>query len=307
MTTVAAPPRDAAAFFDLDRTLIAGASTFIFGWVAWRRGLMNTTELLGDAASALSFRLTGGSDDLSDQVRDRILAAVQGHPREDLTSLNDDILPRLLNSVRPETRRVVERHHDAGRDTYIVSASPIEIVDPLASALGMTGAIATESEVVDGRYTGRLLSEFCYGPGKVSRVRATAEERGYDLRLCYAYSDSHSDLPLLELVGHPVAVNPDRELARVARERGWLIQRYTLEVPLRERVPMPAPRHAAVGGGAAAVGAAALGAWWLWRRAAGSQPEPGLDQRVRTFLAATVARAANTRSSRSFFMSRNPS
>lgn len=223
MTTVAASSRDAAAFFDLDRTLIAGASTFIFGWVAWRKGLVTTRELLGDAANAISFRLTGGNDDQSDQVRDRILEAVKGHPRDDLTSLNDDMLPRLLDSVRPETRRVVERHHEAGRDTYIVSASPVEIVDPLASALGMTGAVATESEVIDGHYTGRLLSEFCYGPGKVDRVRRLAEERGYDLRLCYAYSDSKSDLPLLELVGHPVAVNPDSVLRKVARSRNWPI------------------------------------------------------------------------------------
>lgn len=223
MTTVAASSRDAAAFFDLDRTLIAGASTFTFGWVAWRKGLVTTRELLGDAANAISFRLTGGNDDQSDQVRDRILEAVKGHPRDDLTSLNDDMLPRLLDSVRPETRRVVERHHEAGRDTYIVSASPVEIVDPLASALGMTGAVATESEVIDGHYTGRLLSEFCYGPGKVDRVRRLAEERGYDLRLCYAYSDSKSDLPLLELVGHPVAVNPDSVLRKVARSRNWPI------------------------------------------------------------------------------------
>lgn len=213
--------RDAAAFFDLDRTLIAGASTFAFGWVAWRRDLIRTWDLLGDAASAISFRVTGGSDDQSDMVRDRILAAVAGRHREEITSLNDDILPRLLNSVRPETRQVVERHHEAGRDTYIVSASPVELVAPLATALGMTGAIATESEVVDGTYTGRLLSEFCYGQGKVNRVRKLAAENGYDLRLCYAYSDSKSDLPLLEMVGHPVAVNPDGTLRRVARSRNW--------------------------------------------------------------------------------------
>lgn len=214
-------PNDAAAFFDLDRTLIAGASTFVFGWVAWKRDLIPTRELLGDATSAISFRLTGGTDDQSDNVRDRILAAVEGRHREDVTSLNDDILPRLLASVRPETRRVVERHHDSGRDTYIVSASPVELVAPLATALGMTGAIATESEVVDGVYTGRLLSEFCYGQGKVNRVRRLAAERGYDLRLCYAYSDSKSDLPLLEAVGHPVAVNADATLRRVARSRNW--------------------------------------------------------------------------------------
>lgn len=213
--------RDAAAFFDLDRTLIAGASTFVFGWVAWRRGLIATSELLSDAANAINFRLTGGSDDQSDGVRERILEAVKGRPREEVTALNDDILPRLLTSVRPETRSVVERHHEAGRDTYIVSASPIELVAPLAGALGMTGAIATESEVVDGAYTGGLLSAFCYGAGKVERVRAVAEEMGYDLRLSYAYSDSKSDLPLLELVGHPVAVNPDATLRRVARSRNW--------------------------------------------------------------------------------------
>lgn len=221
--TTEVPPREAAAFFDLDRTLIAGASTFVFGWVAWRRGLVGTGQLLSDAASAISFQLTGGTDDQTDQVRDRILEAVKGHHREELTSLNDDILPRLLGSVRPETRQVVERHHAADRDTFIVSASPIEIVGPLASALGMTGAIATESEVVDGVYTGRLLSEFCYGAGKVNRVRQLAEERGYDLRLCYAYSDSKSDLPLLELVGHPVAVNPDGVLRKIARSRNWPI------------------------------------------------------------------------------------
>lgn len=221
LMTTTPDPRDAAAFFDLDRTLIAGASTFVFGWMAWRRGLISTGELLGDATAAFSFLLTGGSDDQSDMVRDRILEAVKGRQRENITALNDDLLPRLLNSVRPETRRVVERHHEAGRDTYIVSASPIEIVSPLAGALGMTGAIATESEVVGGAYTGRLLSEFCYGPGKVNRVMALAEEKGYDLRLCYAYSDSKSDLPLLELVGHPVAVNPDPTLRRIARSRNW--------------------------------------------------------------------------------------
>lgn len=254
MTMLSPPVRDAAAFFDLDRTLIAGASTFVFGWVAWRRGLVSTGELLGDTASALSFRLTGGTDDQTGQVRDRILAAVKGRHREELTSLNDDILPRLLNSVRPETRQVVERHHEAGRDTYIVSASPIEIVGPLAAALGMTGAIATESEVVDGVYTGRLLSEFCYGPGKVNRVRELAEEKGYDLRLCYAYSDSKSDLPLLELVGHPVAVNPDPVLRKIARSRNWPILQFARRAKITATAAASAV--AAIGAG---VGLYALG------------------------------------------------
>lgn len=215
-----------AAFFDLDRTLIAGASTFAFGMVAFRQGLVPLGDLLSDARHALVFRLTGGSDDQSDLVRDRILEAVEGRPQADALALNDDILPMLLGSVRPETRRAVEWHRESGRDTWIVSASPVEIVRPLAEALGMTGAIATESEVVDGVYTGRLAKAFVYGEGKVERIRELVADRGYDLRLCYAYSDSRSDLPMLRLVGHPVAVNPDRQLRRVARSEAWPVVRF---------------------------------------------------------------------------------
>ncbi|MPZ51542.1 MAG: hypothetical protein GEU79_02210, partial [Acidimicrobiia bacterium] len=118
----------AAAFFDLDRTLIAGASTMVFGWVAWRNDLTSTREMMSDGLRTLEFRLTGGSDEMTDLVRDRILEAVEGRNREDVTALNDEILPRLLSAVRPETRAVVERHHEAGRETYIVSASPVELV-----------------------------------------------------------------------------------------------------------------------------------------------------------------------------------
>ncbi|MPZ51677.1 MAG: HAD-IB family hydrolase [Acidimicrobiia bacterium] len=244
----------AAAFFDLDRTLIAGASTMVFGWVAWRNDLTSTREMMSDALRTVEFRLTGGSDEMTDLVRDRILEAVEGRNREDVTALNDEILPRLLSAVRPETRAVVERHHEAGRETYIVSASPVELVSPLAQALGMTGAIATESEVVDGRYTGRLSSEFCYGIGKVNRVRKLADEKGYDLRLCYAYSDSSSDLPLLELVGHPVAVNPDRTLARTARERNWPIVVFARRTKATLTAVSSAAGAAAIGAGMYALG-----------------------------------------------------
>ncbi len=227
VTSTAPRPRKSAAFFDLDRTLIAGASTFVFGWVAFRRGLIPTAELIEDARQAMVFRTTGGSDDQSDSVRDRILSGVAGKAQADALALNDEILPKLLDLVRPETRRSVEKHRDAGRDTWIVSASPIEIVQPLAEALGMTGAIATESEVQDGLYTGRLAKEFVYGEGKVERIRDLAAERDYDLRLCWAYSDSKSDLPMLRLVGHPVAVNPDKELRREARRENWPIVHFS--------------------------------------------------------------------------------
>lgn len=215
-----AEPR-AAAFFDLDRTLISGASPFYFGIAAWRNKMIPTNELLHDALNAIAFRLLGASDEKSEAVRDRILHAVEGAQQSDLLSLNEEIVPKLLTKVRPESRGLVDMHHEAGRDTYIVSASPIELVDPLARALGMTGGIATRSEVVDGRYTGQLVGPFVYGEGKTEAVAKLSAEQGYDLRLSYAYSDSISDLPMLELVGHPVAVNPDSALTSVAHQRGW--------------------------------------------------------------------------------------
>ncbi|MDX1657626.1 MAG: HAD family hydrolase [Nitriliruptorales bacterium] len=213
----------AAAFFDLDRTLISGASAFHFGLAAWRNDMLDAGELVRDATNALIFRLFGATDERSEAVRDRILSAVEGQEQKKLIDLNEEIIPNLLESVRPESRGLIEMHHEAGRHCYIVSASPIELVDPLASALGMEGGIGTESEVVDGCYTGRLAGPFVYGEGKREAIEKVAAEKGYDLRLCYAYSDSASDLPMLEMVGHPVAVNPDGPLESLAHQRGWPI------------------------------------------------------------------------------------
>jgi HAD superfamily hydrolase (TIGR01490 family) len=211
----------AAAFFDLDRTLISGSSVFVFGMAAWRSGFVPTSELLRDARNAVGFRFAGASDDKTAAVRDRILGAIAGTTVAELRALGEQVIPRLLKDVRLESRGLIDLHHDAGRDTYIVSASPIEIVEDLATALGMTGGIGTVAEVVDGVYTGRLAEPFCYGEGKRQAVTNLAEKRGYDLRLSYAYSDSAGDLPFLEMVGHPVAVNADRALQSLAYHRGW--------------------------------------------------------------------------------------
>ncbi|HEX2027519.1 MAG TPA: HAD family hydrolase [Nitriliruptorales bacterium] len=215
--------RRAAAFFDLDRTLISGASTFTFGIAAWRNDMIPTRELLSDAVNALIFRLTGGSEERVESTRERILHAVAGQQVEDFLALNDEIVPRLLSKLRPESRSLLEMHAEADRDRFIVSATPRELVEPLARALDVEGAIGTESEIVDGCYTGELDGPFAYGQGKAEAIEKLAAERGYDLRLSYAYSDSSSDLPMLELVGHPVAVNPDRTLETVAHQRGWPI------------------------------------------------------------------------------------
>lgn len=213
-----------AAFFDLDRTLISGASAFPFGVEAWRQGLATRADIAKWLVAAISFRVVGDKGDgASTDIQSEFLARIEGASVSDLAQVGQAILPKLISRVRPESRKLVTMHHEAGRDTWIVSASPHDIVEPLAESLGMTGAIGTEGEVVEGAFTGRLGGPFIYGPGKAQAIRDLAKQRGYALDLCYAYSDSVSDLPMMETVGHPVAVNPDSELTRIARERGWPI------------------------------------------------------------------------------------
>lgn len=249
-----ADPARAAAFFDLDRTLISGSSAFHFGLIAWRNKMIPAGELLSDAVNAIAFRLSGATDEKSEAVRDRILHAVEGAPQSDLINLNEELIPRLLEKVRPEAKGLVEMHHEAGRDCYIISASPVELVEPLARALGMEGGIGTRSETHDGVYTGKLDGPFCYGDGKRIIIEKIAASRGYDLRLSYCYSDSSSDLPMLELVGHPVAVNPDSPLEAVAHQRGWPIVVFA-----RRRKKVVRATTAAVGAAGVAAGTYALG------------------------------------------------
>jgi HAD superfamily hydrolase (TIGR01490 family) len=243
-----------AAFFDLDRTLISGSSAFDFGIAAWRNKMIPTGDLLKDAGNALAFRLSGASDEKSSAVRDRILAAVKGGRQEDLIELNEQIIPKVLEKVRPEARGLVQMHQEAGRDCWIVSASPQELVDPLARALGMQGGIGTRSEVVDGVYTGKLAGEFCYGQGKAVEIEKLAADRGYDLRLSYSYSDSASDLPMMEMVGHPVAVNPDGPLESLAHQRGWPVVVFS-----RRRKAVVKTTSASVGAAGVAVATYAVG------------------------------------------------
>jgi HAD superfamily hydrolase (TIGR01490 family) len=186
-------------------------------------GLVPTRQFVRDVGSAVAFQLKGSSDRSTDGVRDRILGSVRGLRQDDLVALNAEVLPKLLAKIRPEARRLLDLHRHAGRNTYIVSAAPVEIVESLAHSLGMTAGIGTRGRVVDGVYTGELDGPFCYGPGKVVAMADIARWDALDLGQCYAYSDSASDLPMLQAVGHPVAVNPDGRLARHARELGWPI------------------------------------------------------------------------------------
>ncbi|MEX0946601.1 MAG: HAD-IB family hydrolase [Acidimicrobiia bacterium] len=245
-----------AAFFDLDRTLIAGASVFPFGVEAWRAGLISNEEIRRFATGALAFKLFGDKGERSEVVRIDLLGRVEGVSVDVLHGVAQRVLPRLVARVRPESRRLIKMHHEAGRDTWIVSASPHEIVAPLAETLGMTGAIATRGRAVDGHYTAELDGPFVYGKGKLEAIIELAADRGYDLANSYAYSDSISDLPMLEAVGHPVAVNPDSDLDDVAHERGWPVVIFSRKT--KQRVAVGFSTGAAVG--------VALGTYLLGRR-----------------------------------------
>ena len=244
----------AAAFFDLDRTIISGSSVFTFGYVAYKHGLLPGRDLLKDVLNAVAFHFAGASDEKSEAVKNRILESIAGTRVEDLRRLGGDIIPRLLDGVRRESRGLIDLHDDAGRDTYVVSASPIEIIADFAAAMGMTGALGTVAEVVDGAYTGELAEPFCYGDGKAIAIEKLAAAEGYNLALCYGYSDSGSDLPMLEVVGHPVAVNPDRALETVAYHRGWPIVEFS-----RTSKRVITRTSAAAGAAGAALAAYAIG------------------------------------------------
>jgi HAD superfamily hydrolase (TIGR01490 family) len=246
--------RRAAAFFDLDRTIISGSSVFTFGWVAYRAGMVPTKQLITDTTSAVAFKLSGASDDKTEAVKARILEAIEGVPVATLAALADVVLPKLMKEVRREARGLIDLHADAGRDTYIVSASPIEIVGKFADAMEMTGGLGTVAEVVDGSYSGELAQPFCYGEGKADALRRIADEKGYDLLASYAYTDSAGDLPMLETVGHPVAVNPDRALETIAYHRGWPIVEFS-----RTRKKVVKRTTAASGAVALAAAAFAIG------------------------------------------------
>ncbi len=220
-----ADPRG-AAFFDLDKTLIEGSSAIHFGRAAYRAGMLSRRQILSDAWANLRFRLNGSTDEGTEELKQRILDAIAGWRVVDLARLGPDVLAGILPLLYRDMIEEAYSHQDAGRPVFIVTAASQELADTLARVLVLDGGIGMRSEVRDGVYTGRSAGPFTYREGKAAAIRELAAERGIDLSQSYAYSDSESDLPMLRAVGHPVAVNPDSELARVARAEGWRIMRF---------------------------------------------------------------------------------
>ncbi len=214
-----------AAFFDLDRTLMAGSSGIFFARAAFETGMITRTQLLGDLYQNLRFRLRGSTDDWADAVRVRVGEMLAGVPVRDLQRMSPRVLAGVLPRLYPQMLERAYRHQDAGEPVYIVTAASQEMADLLAYVLAFDGGVGSRLEVVEGRYTGRAAGPFNYREGKVDSLRELAARQRIDLAASHAYSDSESDLPMLRLVGHPVVVNPDPDLARIAAVEGWEILR----------------------------------------------------------------------------------
>jgi HAD superfamily hydrolase (TIGR01490 family) len=215
-----------AAFFDVDKTLLPGSSMYLFARGLYRHGFYTMRDIAGFAFGQLVFRLTGAEGRRGmEAAREQALAFIEGKRRDDLVQIGHDIVVEVIGPrIYPGMRRVIDDHHARGDRTYLVTAAPRELAQGIATYLGMDGALGTEAELVDGTYTGRLLGPVLHGPAKLDAVVRLAAEQGFDLRGSSAYSDSVNDRPLLEGVGRPVAVNPDRHLRDLAAERGWPVQ-----------------------------------------------------------------------------------
>jgi HAD superfamily hydrolase (TIGR01490 family) len=219
--------RRGAAFFDLDKTLMAGSSGMQFARVATRHGIVGRRQLASWGVEHLRYRLRGTTDERTSEVLRVVRELIAGVPARTVERMNPEVMAAILPRVYPQMLDEVNSHRDAGRATFIVSAAGNGVVEPLAAVLGMDGGIGTRYEVDEaGAFTGRFDGPFVYGPGKVEAMESFAAAHGIDLSESFAYSDSLSDLPMLRAVGNPVAVNPDPPLAEIAREEGWQTMRF---------------------------------------------------------------------------------
>jgi len=262
-----------AAFFDLDKTVIAKASMVAFGRPFYRGGLIDRRTLLRALYGQLVYLHLGASEQKLNRIRESVLRLTKGWQRDRVCEIVEEAIEATVEPIIfAEAADLIDWHHEEGRFVVIVSASPDEIVAPLSRFLGADACIASRARVdEDGRYTGSMQF-YAYGPFKAEAMDALAAERGIDLAASYAYTDSYTDLPMLEAVGHPVAVNPDRVLSRYAREHEYEVLHFSHPVSLwsrvRDRIGSVPPRPAiALSAGAVAIGVGAAAAgWWLGSR-----------------------------------------
>lgn len=247
-----------AAFFDLDKTVIAKSSTLAFAGPLSKAGFLNKTALAKAGIAQIYYQMFGADHDQLEKIREELTQLTKGWDRDEITRLVEETVDEVVSPlVFAEALAIIDEHHRAGREVIVISSSPVEVVAPLGKYLGIDRTIGTRSEIdEDGRYTGEL-EFYAYGPGKAEAMRELAAAEDIDLSASYAYSDSITDAPMLEVVGHPVAVNPDKELRELAEANDWQIMEFSAPVTIRTRlatVPKPVPviSGAAVAGGLAA-------------------------------------------------------
>lgn len=255
--TAPAAGRKAAAFFDLDKTIIARSSTLAFSKSFFHGGLLTRRAVLRSAYANFVFAVSGADHDQLEKMRAYLTQMIAGWDVETVRQVVSETLHTIIDPlVFDEAVQLIQQHQAAGRDVVIVSASGSEVVEPIGAMLGVDHVIATTLVEQDGRYTGEV-EFYAYGPHKADAMRELAARSGYDLDASYAYSDSETDAPMLEAVGHPFAVNPDRVLRALAVEKDWPILSFTRPVELRSRLRLdtPAGKAAAVAVVAGTVGA----------------------------------------------------
>jgi HAD superfamily hydrolase (TIGR01490 family) len=258
-----------AAFFDLDKTLLPGAALWPLAQELYRQKVLTARDIARMLRDQLRYRLTGFEHiGTAHRVRDASLEAVRGRSQTEIIQLGRTVaLAELLPRLYPQAVELINRHKRAGREVYLCSASPEDYLRVLARELDMDGVLGTRAEVVGGLYTGRIVGELCHGVEKARRIAELASRRGIDLRRSFAYSDSVNDLPMLVLVGFPVAMNPDRELHGIARREGW--QRLDLRTARRRTMVA-----SWAGGVAAAAGAIGYTVGYLAGRSRSGRPTP---------------------------------
>lgn len=247
--------KDAAAFFDVDNTIMQGASIFHLARGLYARDFFSARDIGRFAWQQAKFRVLGREDlDNVTEARERALSFAEGHTVAELTAIGEEVFDEVMAAkVWPGTRALAQMHLEAGQRVWLVTATPVEVAGVIARRLGLTGALGTVSETKDGVYTGRLVGEILHGKAKAEAVRALAEREGLDLSRCSAYSDSANDIPLLSMVGQPCAVNPDGRLRAHARDKGWRVRDYRTG---RKAAKIGLPTAAGLG---ALAGAAAAG------------------------------------------------
>jgi HAD superfamily hydrolase (TIGR01490 family) len=245
----------AAAFFDVDNTIMRGASIFHLARGLYRRKFFTYRDLARFAWQQARFIAVGENLTQLAQIRDRALRFVAGHTVAEITAIGEQVWEESMAAkVWPGTRALARRHLDDGQRVWLVTATPVEVASVIASRLGLTGALGTVAEHVDGVYTGRLIGEPLHGEAKAEAVRALALREGLDLSRCAAYSDSAHDIPMLSLVGCPVAVNPDVRLRAHARAAGWQVRDYR-RGRRAARIGLPVATVTGLAGGVAAAAA----------------------------------------------------